>query len=132
MLEESAAKGNRDAQTQLGMVYVSWTGVPPDLEKAARFYTLAAESGDNYAQDGLANIYQRRSQLAKAYFWYRICERSKLDTGATKPSFITGDGDEVNIQVDCGRSSQKLGGKLSSATRLAVDKQVEEWLRQHK
>jgi TPR repeat protein len=132
LLEESAAKGNRDAQTQLGMVYTDWTGVPPDLQKALRFYTLAAQGGDNYAQDGLANIYERRSLFAKAYFWYRICEKSRLDTGATNPNFVTSDGDEVNIQAGCGSSARRLGNKLESGSRHVVDKQVDYWVRQHK
>jgi tetratricopeptide (TPR) repeat protein len=132
LLESAAAKGSRDAQDQLGMIYLQWTNVKPDLDKAAHFSMLAAERGHNYAQDRLGYIYEHRSQLAKAYFWYRVCERSRLDTGATKPGFINADGTDENIQESCGASAEKLGAKLSPSTRRSVEKQVHEWLSAHK
>ncbi len=51
-------------------------GGKKDFEKAIRFYTIAAESGDARSQHNLAMAFGEQGNAAKAYFWLRVAEAS--------------------------------------------------------
>ena len=49
--------GQCGAPTNLGWMYEVGRGTPSDLEKAAQYYSIAAERGDNVGQCNLAYCY---------------------------------------------------------------------------
>jgi uncharacterized protein len=70
LLTEAASRGSRDAQTQLGDVYnIDWPGVKRDPSKAMNYYTSAAEASDNFAQQGVASIYEDQRNFGQAYYY---------------------------------------------------------------
>ena len=50
MLTESANQGNQFAQYQLGKLYIMGKDVERNRDEALRWFTLAAEQGNEYAQ----------------------------------------------------------------------------------
>ena len=55
--EVFAKQGNASAQSNLGFMYDSGTGVVQNHETAAKWYTLAANQGDAAAQSNLGGMY---------------------------------------------------------------------------
>ena len=74
-LEASAAKGDADAQYDLGERYSKGNGVPLDQEKAVAWYRRAADQGLAKAQAGLGRCYAKGEGVAKDYSqavaWFR-------------------------------------------------------------
>jgi TPR repeat protein len=50
---------NADAQNNLGVMYFNGDGVPKNYKTAAKWWKLAAEQGDNNAQNNLKKIKSR-------------------------------------------------------------------------
>lgn len=71
-----AESGDAEAQTALGGLYLTGTGVALDLAEAARWFQLAAEQGDPVAQLNLGDFYSRGSgvgrDLVQAYLWLSL------------------------------------------------------------
>ena len=57
-LVNEAKKGNAEAQSDLGYRYENGDGVKQSYQEAAKWYTLAAEQGENNAQNNLAIMYE--------------------------------------------------------------------------
>lgn len=70
-----AAKGNAEAQSALGFMHASGTGVPQDYKKAAGWYRKAAEQGHVGAQSNLGVMYANGQGVPQddreAAEWYR-------------------------------------------------------------
>ena len=76
-LRQAAESGNLDAQFTLAQVYeVGSHGVPMDLDKAFKWYTVAAEAGYVPAQHFLGGMYASSRgtalNVAKAIYWFRM------------------------------------------------------------
>jgi len=79
-----AAKGNADAQVNMGFLYARGHGVPQDYKEAANWYRKAAEQGQADAQFNLGSLYYDGLGLArdlkKAAEWYaKAAERGQID-----------------------------------------------------
>ena len=71
-----AAKGNAEAQTNLGMLYANGQGVPRDYTKAREWFEKAAAQGDPMAQNNLAELYYAGLGVpqdnVRAYMWVNL------------------------------------------------------------
>jgi len=69
-----AEKGDADAQFQLGVMYESGQGVPPNDADAIKWYRKAAEQDDAVAQFNLSVMYAKGGSPnhAEAALWYRL------------------------------------------------------------
>jgi uncharacterized protein len=69
-----AEKGDADAQFQLGVMYESGQGVPPNDADAIKWYRKAAEQDDAVAQFNLGVMYAKGGSPnhAEAALWYRL------------------------------------------------------------
>jgi hypothetical protein len=69
-----AEKGDADAQFQLGVMYESGQGVPPNDADAIKWYRQAAEQDDAVAQFNLGVMYAKGGapNHAEAALWYRL------------------------------------------------------------
>ena len=56
-LVRDANGGNRDAQRELGFLYLNGQGVPQDFENAAYRFRQAANNGDAVAENNLGLMY---------------------------------------------------------------------------
>ncbi|MGF1528048.1 MAG: tetratricopeptide repeat protein, partial [Candidatus Competibacterales bacterium] len=69
-----ANRGHIDAQNNLGVLYQTGRGTPPDPLQAARWYRLAAQRGHADAQGNLAALYVQglgvEKDLLRAYAWF--------------------------------------------------------------
>jgi len=79
-----AAKGNADAQVNLGFLYARGQGVAVDYKEAASWYRKAAEQGQPDAQFNLGSLYYDGLGLArdfkKAAEWYsKAAEQGQID-----------------------------------------------------
>jgi hypothetical protein len=71
-----AEQGNVFAQTNLGYMYDTGSGVAKDYAKAVKWYRLAAEKGNTSAQNNLGSMYDNGKGVAQdhvqAFTWYRL------------------------------------------------------------
>jgi TPR repeat protein len=71
-----AEAGDAEAQTALGGLYLTGSGVPADAVEAARWFRLAAEQGDPVAQLNLGDLYATgrgvAPDLVQAYLWLSL------------------------------------------------------------
>lgn len=79
-----AAKGNADAQVNLGFLYARGQGVAVDYKQAASWYRKAAEQGQSDAQFNLGSLYYDGLGVARDYKkaaeWYaKAAELGQLD-----------------------------------------------------
>jgi TPR repeat protein len=76
LVRMAAARGDAEAQNNLGVMYASGRGVPQDLAEAVRWYRRAAEQGHGYAQFNLGRMYLDGAGVpqdhAEAVKWYRM------------------------------------------------------------
>lgn len=104
----AAEQGNRDAQYELGQLYLAGDGVPKDAAKGRKWIRRAADQGVAMAQFSLATRYQEGAGVPKdsvrAYIWLML--------GMSRCA----DADERNL-------GQKLLGKI--ALSLTPDQLVE-------
>jgi TPR repeat protein len=77
-----AAKGNVDAQTNIGWMFQNGQGVPRDYDEAIKWYRLAATQGGAYAQVNLGVSYEYGNGVPKndkeAVKWYRLATAQGL------------------------------------------------------
>ena len=70
------ARGNAEAQNDVGFLYYTGQGVPQDYAEAARWYRLAADQGLAEAQYNLGLMYAEGEGVprddAEAVRWYRL------------------------------------------------------------
>jgi TonB family protein len=75
-----AEQGVARAQNNLGVMYESGKGVPPDLNEALKWYRLAAEQGYAGAQNNLGLIYALGRGAPRdpilAYMWFSLAASS--------------------------------------------------------
>jgi TPR repeat protein len=71
-----AKKGDVRAQAYLGFMYQTGRGVPQHYDKAAYWYTLAADNGDGNAQFALGLLYNKGQgvpmDVIQAYKWLNL------------------------------------------------------------
>ena len=76
LYQESAEKGDSDAQYKLGLLYLTGNGALQDFDEAARWLKLAAEQGYALAQYELGLIYRTGHGFAidpvKSYMWLNL------------------------------------------------------------
>lgn len=76
LYQESAEKGDSDAQYKLGLLYLTGNGALQDFAEAARWLKLAAEQGYALAQYELGLIYRTGQGFAtdqvKSYMWLNL------------------------------------------------------------
>lgn len=90
-LRERALKGDADAQFTLGKNYEAGrSGLKKDYLEASRWYRLAAEQGDPFAQASLGLLYRFgkgvEQDYVQAYMWFSLSARQL--TGADQESII--------------------------------------------
>gem|GEM_PF-7117720 len=81
-----AHKGDMKAQHELALLYYSGKGVPPDLNQAIKFWTLAAEQGHIEAQYELATILlyaENKTSIQESIYWYTLA----AEQGHTKAMY---------------------------------------------
>jgi uncharacterized protein len=75
-----AEQGVAEAQTMLGTMYGTGSGVAPDPNEAVKWFRLAAEQGDAGGQDGLGRAYEDGDGVprdpVRAYMWYFLAAAS--------------------------------------------------------
>ena len=85
-----AAKGNAEAQYNLGIMYRAGRGVPRDNKEASKWYRLAAEQGHPIAQFYLGWMYANGRSVpkdyVKSYMWIDIAIANV--TGEARKEFI--------------------------------------------
>ncbi len=76
LYQESAEKGDSDAQYKLGLLYLTGNGALQDFAEAAKWLKLAAEQGYGLAQYELGLIYRTGYGLAvdqvQSYVWLNL------------------------------------------------------------
>jgi TPR repeat protein len=90
-LRERALKGDADAQFTLGKNYEAGrSGLKKDYKEASRWYRLAAEQGDPFAQASLALLYRFGKGVVQdyvqSYMWFYLSARQL--SGADQVSII--------------------------------------------
>ena len=75
-LRQAAERGDVQAQSHIGFMYMSGEGVPENATEALRWLGLAAEQGDATAQNNLGVMYDKGQGIAEddaeAVRWYRL------------------------------------------------------------
>lgn len=84
--QQPAAKGDADAQFNLGQAYKLGRGVPMDMAQAERWYALAAQQGHAQAEDNYGLILFQNGKRADAVKWL---EKSSL-RGEARSQFVLG------------------------------------------
>ena len=88
-----AEQGRASAQSTLGVMYSTGTGVPQNYSEAVRWYQLAAEQGMSMSQTSLGVVYFRGQGVpqndVRAYMWHSVAAaqgneiaRDFIDTAA--------------------------------------------------
>jgi len=105
-----ADTGSRDAQYNLGLLYMDGKGVPKSYEEAAKWFERAANQGQLEAQHNLGAMYGGglgvRRDYVQAYKWESVCA-ARGNSGCAS-------------QRDALEKKLK-GSKLAEAQRLATD-----------
>ncbi len=115
-LRERAAKGDSEAQFNLGKMYEAGRGsYKKDYAEAARWYRASAEQGDAFAQASLGILYRFGKgvplDLVQAYMW--------LYLSASQP---TGGAEESITEMRDAASARMTNEQIAHAVRL-----VREW-----
>jgi uncharacterized protein len=96
--EPLAYIGNSKAQNMAGYMYHHGEGVKKDLNKATKFYGMAAENGSALSQYNLGVLYNDRLKNGKlALYWFTKAEQSGDKDSARHLMYLYIDG---NIGVD--------------------------------
>lgn len=107
LMKQSAAQGLVAAQFELGNFYFKGFGVAVNFQEAVRWYTVAAERGDNGAQNNLGARYRNGEGVprdpAKAVYWFELAaaagnSEAQFNLGAC---YCLGDGVEKNEARGC-------------------------------
>lgn len=85
--QESAEKGDSDAQYKLGLLYLTGNGALQDFAEAAKWLKLAAEQGYALAQYELGLIYRTGQGLAvdpiQSYMWLNLAAAAGIQQAVT-------------------------------------------------
>src|SRR5208282_2631496 len=100
-LQQSADKGDAEAQFELGRAYFNGNGVPQDFNKAFELFQKSADQGNMKAENNLAVMYERGSgtkqDFAEAVKWYR----KSAEQGNPLPE------DHLALMLEHGKGVQK-------------------------
>jgi TPR repeat protein len=123
-----AAKGDADAQFNLGQAYKLGRGVPADLRKAEVLFGLAAQKGHLQASDMYGLLLFQRGERAKALPYVRAA----ADRGEPRAQYLLGvahfNGD--NVQKDWVRAyaltslAQQSGVDQAKAALAQMDRYI--------
>lgn len=123
-----AAKGDADAQFNLGQAYKLGRGVPADLRKAEELFGLAAQKGHLQASDMYGLLLFQRGERAKALPYVRAA----ADRGEPRAQYLLGvahfNGD--NVQKDWVRAyaltslAQQSGVDQAKAALAQMDRYI--------
>ena len=95
----AALKGNRDAQTLVGMLYIEGLGVAQDYKEAVRWFQLAAQQGFADAQYSLGVMYERGEGVAQdfkaAVRWYQLAAKQGVSRAQHNLGLMYGKGQGV-------------------------------------
>jgi hypothetical protein len=87
LYQESAEKGDSDAQYKLGLLYLTGNGALQDFSEAAKWLKLAAEQGYGLAQYELGLIYRTGYGLAvdevQSYVWLNLAAAAGVQQAVT-------------------------------------------------
>jgi hypothetical protein len=87
LYQESAEKGDSDAQYKLGLLYLTGNGALQDFAEAAKWLKLAAEQGYGLAQYELGLIYRTGYGLAvdqvQSYVWLNLAAAAGIQQAVT-------------------------------------------------
>jgi hypothetical protein len=87
LYQESAEKGDSDAQYKLGLLYLTGNGALQDFAEAAKWLKLAAEQGYGLAQYELGLIYRTGYGLAvdevQSYVWLNLAAAAGVQQAVT-------------------------------------------------
>lgn len=78
-IEKETTQGNESAQTLLGMMYASGTGVIKNTEKAAKLLEEVAQDSHSFVFFILGIIYNKKKIYEKSLFWMTKYEKSTHD-----------------------------------------------------
>lgn len=90
VLEQSAAKGNAQAQYRLGLLHANGDGVPLNYVKAAEWLTAAAEQDVSEAQRLLAWLYANGYGVEQDYTQARHWFTRAAEAGDAKAQYSLG------------------------------------------
>jgi hypothetical protein len=98
---------------QLAELYAEGQGVPQDYVEALKWYRMASEQGDIWAQLAVGRFYESgygiQQDYAEAYFWYSLAANVSVD----KYPFMA--------------SMDRIGPRLTPEEKAAVQKRVINW-----
>ena len=87
LYQESAEKGDSDAQYKLGLLYLTGNGALQDFAEAAKWLKLAAEQGYGLAQYELGLIYRTGYGVAvdqvQSYVWLNLAAAAGVQQAVT-------------------------------------------------
>jgi TPR repeat protein len=106
--QASAEVGYTDAEVDLGLCYDRGLGVPPSIETAIRWYSLAAMKGHGIAQNNLVSCFLQKRWVSSAMFWARIAATSDCADAEMKAQHMSF---ESAIKTACA-NCKTLGPKL--------------------
>ena len=148
-----AAKGNADAQVNLGLLYARGQGVSQDYKAAATWYRKAAEQGQSDAQFNLGSLYYDglgglARDFNKASEWYtKAANAGQIDAQYNLGlMYVTGQGVPLSmvqaykwltIAAALG-DAEAEAAKLSAAAKMSREQidesltQIQAWWAQRK
>jgi TPR repeat protein len=76
LIRIAAARGEPEAQNNLGVMYANGRGVPQDYAEAVSWFRKAAEQGHASAQHNLGSMYLNgvgvRQNFDQSYAWFNL------------------------------------------------------------
>ncbi|MCZ4279645.1 tetratricopeptide repeat protein [Kiloniella laminariae] len=124
LYKTAAQKGDRLAQTELGIMYNRGTGTLKNQKEAFKWLSKAAEGGQGRAQYYLAHMYSNgygtEQDNQKALFWYQKAADKGIEAAYLPLGLmhLTGKGPDGEIEIDTaglnGQITLELSGELSS------------------
>ncbi|WP_020591612.1 SEL1-like repeat protein [Kiloniella laminariae] len=128
LYKTAAQKGDRLAQTELGIMYNRGTGTLKNQKEAFKWLSKAAEGGQGRAQYYLAHMYSNGYGTGrdphKALFWYQKAADKGIEAAYLPLGLLhlTGNGPEGDVEIDSaglnGQVTLELSGELSSQALL--------------
>lgn len=75
-LRKAAEQGDSSAQFWLATCYENGYGVSKNIDEAGRWFWMAANQDDIYAQTNLGRLYYQHKEYSEAVFWFRKAAES--------------------------------------------------------
>ena len=108
---------NKGAQNGLGVMYKNGNGVPQNYKETVKWYMLAAEQGDRWAQYDLGNVFRDSIQdNTVAHMWFNIASANGTELGGTNRDTIAKEMTPADISkaqamaIECMNSDYKKCG----------------------